>query len=219
MKIVQIPELCDVPRLHREIFGEDFPYESYREKLKFHKVYIYVYYEDVNAIGYSLVIDQAEEKNLYAWYGGLLPAYQGNGLTSQFFDMMVEKARDFGYKSISLATTNARPNMLRLAIKYGFDIVDVKKRDTGEENKIYFKFFVHESVEELEIALNQDGRKTPLADIERMLVRAYKSNCSKIYLTNVLYDEDIATIKYVIAYCKKFMRKIPMSFDLPRSTT
>lgn len=219
MKIVLEHELCEIPRLHAEIFGEDFPYESYEKKLEFHRIFIYVYYEDEKAIGYSLVIDQADEKNLYAWYGGLLPKYQGNGLTAQFFDIMHEKARELGYKSISLATTNARPNMLRLAIKYGFDIVDVKKRDTGEGNKIYFKFYVHDTVEEVEIALNQDGKKTPIADIERMLVRAYKSNCSKIHLTNVEYEDDVETIKYVIAYCKKFMRKIPMSFDLPRSAT
>lgn len=219
MKMALENDLRDVTRLHQEIFGEDFPYESYREKLRLHNVYIYVCYEGESAIGYSLLIDQHEEKDLYAWYSGLLPAYQGDGLNVQFFDVMVEKARELGYQSLSFATMNDCPNMLRFAIEYGFDIVDVKKCNAGEGNIIYLKFFIHEPIEELEIVLNHNGRKTPLADIERMLVRAYKSNCKKIHLSNICDDEDITTIKYVIAYCKKLMRKMSVSTDFPKSVT
>ena len=140
MTICEIFDIEQIAPLHQVVFGRPFPYESYNKKLKEHKVYLYAYFEKESIIGYSIVIDQAEEKNLYAWYGGLLPEYQGNGITIRFFDIMVMRARELNYQSITLASTNCRPHMLRLAIKYGFDIYDLKKRDYGEGNKIYFRF-------------------------------------------------------------------------------
>ena len=66
---------------------------------------------------YSIIVEQANLKNLYAWYGGVLPEAQGNGITDNFFDKLIDLAREKEYKSVTLASYNTRPHMLRFAIK------------------------------------------------------------------------------------------------------
>ena len=122
MIIREISDIEKIAPLHELVFGKEFPYESFYKKKSQYPVYIYAYFDGDFITGYSIIIDQKEDKNLYAWYGGLLPEYQGNGVTIDFFDIMIKRAKDMNYQSVTLATTNCRPHMLRLAIKYGFDI-------------------------------------------------------------------------------------------------
>lgn len=206
--IIEVDTIDTVVGIHEKIFGESFPYENYRRKKMTNKLYVYGYYRDGLLIGYSIVIDQKDEKNLYAWYGGVLPEFQGNGITVDFFNILVKKAESIGYSSISLATTNCRPNMLRLAIKYGFDIYDIKKREDGEGNKIYFKFCVFPQMT-LEICLaDVETPKVRVSDLEKQLVYAYKHNCKKIIFWGVHTLEQQEIVTYVKRYCKNFLRKI-----------
>lgn len=194
--------VCGIAKLHEAIFGKPFPDESYEKKFKEHNIYVFGYFEDEVLVGYTLVVDQQQDENLYAWYGGILPQYQAHGITAQMLDILVEKAKEFGYKSISLATTNCRPNMLRLAIKFGFDIVDIKKRDYGEGNKIYFKYYIKPE-SQLEIDFSDDRYNCP-AYLESVLIGALKNNCVLIRFIDVK-DENIQAVHYVMNYCKKFI--------------
>lgn len=212
MQIIELDSIEPITQIHEQVFGTPFPYESYKKKSILHRLYTYAYYENKILIGYSIVIDQAEEKNLYAWYGGLLAEYQGYGTTIKFFDIMVEKAQKLQYSSISLATTNCRPNMLRLAIRYGFDIYDIKRRDFGEGNKIYFKYFLHPICSITISLINDDNSKLKIPELEKMLVSVYKHNCTKIVLNNILEESDIKTVIFAKRYCKKFLR--PIFFEL-----
>ena len=108
MIIKEIQDINVILPLHYEIFGKEFPISSYYKKSKTNKLYIFVYEEDSNLIGYSIIVDQAEEKNLYAWYGGVLPEFQGNGITSVFFDRLIKLAREKEYISITLASSNVK---------------------------------------------------------------------------------------------------------------
>lgn len=206
MTICEIFDIEQIAPLHQLMFGKSFPYESYNKKVKEHHVYLYAYYEEESIIGYSIVIDQEDERNLYAWYGGLLPEYQGNGTTTKFFDIMVRRARDLNYGSITLASTNCRPHMLRLAIKYGFDIYDIKKRDYGEGNKIYFRFSVLPDTK-LTIRLHDGENILRQVDVERILVSAYKNNCREITFEAVQDKNDEDIIRYAIKYCNSFIHK------------
>lgn len=204
-----IREIFDVELiapLHKLIFGSEFPYESFYKKQSDYPVYMYAYYDGENITGYSIIIDQKNDKNLYAWYGGLLPKYQGNGVTISFFNIMVQRARQMNYNSVTLATTNCRPHMLRLAIKFGFDIYDMKKRDYGEGNKIYFKYkILPESA--IVIDLYPNSEKIKEVEVEKILVLAYKNNCKKITITNIKNHDDIDIIEYCIRYCNSFIHK------------
>lgn len=206
MTIQEIFDVEQIAPLHQLVFGKEFPYESYVKKVREHQVYLYAYFEENSVVGYSIIIDQAEERNLYAWYGGLLPEYQGNGITIKFFDIMVMRARDLNYKSVTLASTNCRPHMLRLAIKYGFDIYDMKKRDYGEGNKIYFRFSIVPDTK-LTIRLHDAERTLRQVDVEQILVSAYKNNCVEITFEDVKDKSDEEIVRYAIRYCNSFIHK------------
>ena len=208
MQIIELNSIDSIVDIHEKVFGSTFPYDSYEKKCQKGNIYLYGYFENEQIVGYSIVVSQDEEKNLYAWYGGLLPKYQGHGITVKFFDMMVEKARELQYNSISLATTNCRPNMLRLAIKYGFDIYDIKKREYGEGNKIYFKYNIFPKTDITISLIQDDGSKLKVPQLEKMLVSAYKHNCNKIIFDYILDEADLEMILYAKRYCKKFLRQI-----------
>lgn len=210
MIIKEVHDINIILPLHDEIFGKEFPLTSYYKKCKTNKLYIFVYEKESKLIGYSIIVDQENEKNLYAWYGGVLPEFQGNGITQKFFDRLIKLAIDKEYLSISLATSNIRPHMLRLAIKMGFDIVDLKKREYGEGNKIYFKYKILPPYVE-EISLEKSGKSMTLVQIEEKLVRAYKNNCTLLKINCI---EDIYAFEYIVRYCNGFWRRPKFLIDL-----
>lgn len=203
MTIKEIQDINVIMPLHNEIFGKEFPITSYYKKSKTNKLYIFVYEENSKLFGYSIIVDQEQDRNLYAWYGGVLPEFQGRGINSIFLDYLIELARKKDYLSVTLATTNIRPHMIRLATKFGFDIYDLKKRESGEGNKIYFRYKILPAHEE-NIPLSADGRKLKPVEIEEKLVRAYKSNC-----TSIVFDvhKNMKVLIYAIRYCNSFSKR------------
>lgn len=204
MIIKEIHDINIILSLHNEIFGKEFPLTSYYKKYKMNNLYIFVYEEESQLIGYSIIVDQENEKNLYAWYGGVLPEYQGNAITQKFFDRLIKLAIDKEYLSVTLATSNIRPHMLRLAIKMGFDIVDLKKREYGEGNKIYFKYKILPPYVDVISLKKSDNSSMNLVQIEEKLVRAYKDNFTVLKINCI---EDILALKYIVKYCNGFWRK------------
>lgn len=200
MEIKQIYNINEIIPLHNIIFGKEFPMQSLNKKKREADILMYIYEEENVKIGYSIVIAQKREKNLYAWYGGLLPEYQGNGITKQFFEDLIKYAYKMGYSTITVATSNLRPHMIIFAVKMGFDIYDLKKRSTGEGNKIYFKYFVRPETKAI-LNLNEIQKIT---EIERQLVELYKNNTTTIILTEV---DKINSLIYIIKYCNSFIRK------------
>ena len=164
-------------------------------------------------IGVSIVVDQEDKKNLYAWYGGVLPEYQGRGITQIFFDKLINLAKEKEYDSVSLATSNIRPHMLRLAIKMGFDIVDLKKRETGEGNKIYFEYKILPETTE-EISLKENEKDISFVQIEEKLVSAYKNNC---VLLKINCNDNFEALMYTVKYCNSFVRKPKIQINLQDS--
>lgn len=206
MIIRRIQDINVIIPLHEKVFGQSFPMCSYYKKIQTNKVYIFVYEENLELFGYSIVIGEESKKNLYAWYGGVLPEFQGSGITQTFFENLTEFAKSKGYESITLASSNLRPHMLRLAIKMGFDIYDLKKRDTGEGNKIYFKYDILPQTDEV-IYLQNLG----YVEIETNLVKAFKNNCTS--LTIICNTEDWNKLIYAVRYCSSFSKKPQIIID------
>ena len=93
--------------------------------------------------------------------------------------------------------------MLILAIKMGFDIYELKKRQVGEGNKIYFKYKLFPQHTEI-ISLKENGRWLKPVEIEGKLVRAYKSNSISIKFD---YAGNSDTLIYALKYCNSFSKK------------
>ena len=163
-------------------------------------------------IGYSIIVDQNQEKNMYAWYGGVLPKFQGKGITQIFFENLIELAREKDYLSVTVASSNIRPHMLILAIKMGFDIYELKKREGGEGNKIYFKYKLFPQHTEI-ILLEENGRRLKPVEIEEKLVRAYKSNSTSIKFD---YTGNSNALIYALKYCNSFSRRPTILIETDR---
>lgn len=198
LKIIEEYSLKNVVPLHRNIFGFDFPIESYNKKSKENKLRIFVYYVETKAIGYSIIVDQAKEKNLYAWYGGVIYEFQGKGITKNFFNLLFDIARNSNYESVTVATSNLRPHMIISAIRLGFDIVDLKKRETGEGNKIYFKYQI-DNAQNKEISIDLINKNPN--QVEKEVVKAYKKDCSQINFSGI---ENYGMLIYAIDYLNSF---------------
>lgn len=203
MVIREIQDINTITPLHNEIFGNPFPLSSYFKKCKTHRLSIFIYEEQSNLLGYSVIVDEQDKRNMYAWYGGVLPKYQGKGITQIFLEELIQIARRKDYLSVTLASTNRRPHMLRLAIKMGFDIVDLKKRDYGEGNKIYFRYKILPPYHE-KILLTNNGKILEPVEIEKKLIQAHKNNCLSIEFDDF---ENLQALIYAIRYCNSFSKK------------
>lgn len=62
MIIRRIQEINAIIPLHEEIFNRTFPISSYYKKCKTNELYIFVYEEESRLIGYSIIVDQKQEK-------------------------------------------------------------------------------------------------------------------------------------------------------------
>ena len=200
MVIKQIDDVNVIIPLHKEIFETDFPLDSYYKKMRSYELYIFVYEDNSKLLGYSIIVDQSAIKNLYAWYGGVLPVAQGQGITNIFFSKLIELATEKKYVSVTVASYNTRPHMLRFAIKKGFDIYDIKKRDYGSGNKIYFRYLINPP-STITFELIDSGRYIKPAEIEATMVNAYKNNCQTFYFKGA---QNYETLQYAIKYCNGF---------------
>ena len=200
MIIKKIDNINEIIPLHKIIFGKDFSLQSFYKKKRDNDILIFLYVENSINIGYSIAIIQEEKKNIYAWYGGVIPEYQGIGITKQFFETLIDYTLKLNFQTITVATSNLRPHMITFAVKMGFDIYDIKKRDTGEGNKIYFIYRVRPEW----IATINLKKDITIVDIERKLVELYKSNATTLILSNI---ENIEYIPYITKYCNSFIRR------------
>lgn len=199
--------------LHKRIFGVDFPVKSFFKKKKENQIYIFLYEEAEILIGYSIIVDQYDQRNLYAWYGGVLPDFQGKGITEKFFNYLIDFATKMDYLSITVASTNMRPHMLVLAIKLGFNIVDIKKREPIEKNKIYFKYSICKPYVKI-IDLNQIKEENEYTCVEEDIIDAYKKNCMAIKIK--MNFEKVLILQYIITYCNGFSRKPKILIEIEK---
>lgn len=202
MQIYEIKSIETILELHKNIFGKEFPINSYYKKKSQDNILIFGYNEEENLIGYSIVVAQTSISNLYAWYGGVLPSYQNHGITQSFLQYLVEYARMHKFNSITLASSNLRPHMLRLAIKLGFDIVDIKKRTEGEGNKIYFRLDIKPESKDF-ISLKEFENSECFTQLEKIAVKQFKNNCNVIYVQN----PSEKPLRYFIRYHNSFARQ------------
>ncbi len=213
MKIVEISSIEAIVPLHEQIFEVAFPYESYEKKCRESKVLIYAYYDQENMIGYSLIVVQEEKKNLYAWYGGTIPSYQEKGITKEFFQILIQKAQELHMESVTLATTNIRPNMIAFAVNYGFDIVDIKKRDSGEGNKIYFQYWIYPESTFTISLYDENQTRITIPKLQSLLIYAYKHNCVTIFFENIVDEEDQKMIMWAKQFTRHFIRKMTFQYS------
>ena len=176
--------------------------ESYNKKCKEFELHIFILNHESKIAGYSIVIDKPKENVIYAWYGGILPEYQGKHLSCEVFSFFMNFARILGRKYITVATTNNRPHMIRFIINMGYEVYDLKKRNDSSCNKIYFRKYVSNQFNNIaKIHLIKDNMHLSPSEIERQLVISYQQGAT-IYIFYGI--NNWGTLDYATNYLNSF---------------
>lgn len=216
--------LEEVMRLHRQIFMVPFPLEQYQEKCASGKqlfcVGFYADDEPDMPIGFCVVIDHTEEHRLHEWIGGVIPCFQAQGVFSRFCDWLIRLGREKRYRSITVNTDNYKPNMIRLLIAKGFDIIDTVKTQYGDGTKIQFRYSLRDLIR-LRLCItnacnldcffcHKEGAdisrtvRISLPDLERILVQAWKCGVDDITITGGEPTAYFEAVEYVLKYCNSW---------------
>lgn len=192
--------------------------ESFQKKIKLgyslHKI---GFYEDEILVGYCIIIHNDEKSSLHAWVGGVLPAFQGRGFFSQFYDWLIQLARASGYHYVTGNTDNYKPNMLTLLIKRALISLALKIQlmATGLKSCFvikYVRLFHLESALQVPAICSAffchhegisltGGKRLPISQIERLLIQAKKNGVNEITITGgepALYPEGVI---FILQYC------------------
>lgn len=121
--------LDKIKELHSQIFMEAFPTHKYYKRInKGQKIFSFIFLDDEgNAVGYTIVVDNVP--NLHLWLGGILPSFRNMGIMGKFFKFIEDFALKNNYQWLTLHTDNIKINLLRMALKHGFDIYDTCTSD------------------------------------------------------------------------------------------
>ena len=75
-------------------------------------------------IGYA-----TETTTFYSWLGGVHPSFRKNGIASTLFKIQHERCFKKGYEFITTQSSNKYKEMMRLNLKFGFEIYGIKMSD------------------------------------------------------------------------------------------
>lgn len=215
-------EISDICLIYKSIFISDFPEEEYNAKIEKGYVILPVkFYQDNKLIGFCLMIEKQFNSSLHCWIGGVLPEYRKNGVFSNFIDWVIKYAEKNKYSRITLNTDNHKPDIIRMMVKYGFDITEVENTQYGDGKKIKFEFNVCPPAKmRLSITdrcnmdcffCHSEGNFTSsignmeLSAIERLMIQARKLNFKEITITGgepMLYFQGV---KSVVDNCGKWI--------------
>ncbi|WP_105901134.1 GNAT family N-acetyltransferase [Vibrio gangliei] len=87
--------------------------------------------------GYKLGY-QLNEREFYSWLGGVLPQYRQQGIATALRLYQEAWAKQSGYTSIQVKSMNRYPNMLRLLISSGYQIIGDEQDESQSDGKILF---------------------------------------------------------------------------------
>lgn len=217
-------KITQIQAIHSKIFFESFPLKSYFKKMEEGYVLLpVVFYDEERIVGYCIVLDDPVKKIYRAWVGGVLPDCRNCGIFSFFYNWLIEYAVHNKYKYIEGNTDNYKPDMIKILVSLGFDIVEVKHTNYGDGRKICMRYTVNNPLK-LRISLiskcnlycffcHHEGVKTTIDNpmsipsLERLLIQAKKLNVQEITITGGEPLLCLDKLSYIIKYCSSWLRK------------
>lgn len=88
-------------------------------------------------VGYKVGY-QLSDETFYSWIGGVIPTHRNHGIATLLLKQQEQWAIETGYKQIKVKSMNRYPQMLKMLISNGYEIVCVEGGADTEERKIVF---------------------------------------------------------------------------------
>ena len=214
MKYIIENNVDDIVAIYQDVFLVPFPVEHYHKKQRTGRNVLPVKFIDDNKLtGFCFVIEKKSESTLHCWIGGVLPEYRHSGIFSGFIDWIIQYASEKQYKHITLNTDNHKPDILRMIIKRGFNIVGVEKTEHGDGNKILLCFDIYPP-QNMRLSItdqcnmdcffcHSEGNFTrslqtmPLSAIDQLMIQAQQLNFTEITITGgepLMYPEGVVRV-------------------------
>ncbi|MBS3122763.1 GNAT family N-acetyltransferase [Candidatus Woesearchaeota archaeon] len=140
--IVKEATFDDVVKVNKTILEFDTSYnkEYFKERCGDKKRLIIVSYLQVHIkelpIGYIVAYDRFGKGSFYCWMAAVDPKYRGKGALKAMIKYLETWAKKKGYRQLRIKTRNRRREMLNYLVKYGYNFVDVIKKEDILENRI-----------------------------------------------------------------------------------
>lgn len=120
-----IPEFIDPPLA-----------SEYKRRLIYAPHLILIAWIEGLPVGFKVGYERDPDGSFYSWMGGVLPRFRILRVAKSLADAQEKWAWERGYRAIRFKTRNNHTAMQIFALKNGFKIIDLKKRDKLEEYRI-----------------------------------------------------------------------------------
>lgn len=141
MEIVKktLDDLKVIEEIEKRISEFKIPYNKtqYLNRLRNRKYSIFFAREDDKTVGYAVSYGKGDK--FYIWTIAVLKEYRNRGISKELLQKSIEAGKGFGYRKVYLKTRNTFKNMIFLALKFGFKITDVTKKEDVNENRIWME--------------------------------------------------------------------------------
>jgi len=129
VKTGSINDLKGVVELDKIVFGISRTPEEIEDKLKLQNdVHVTIAtVTDGKIVGYG--IGYEEKGKYYLWSLAVLPEYRRRGIGSEILEEQISFAKEKGYASFFVKTSNKWKEMLRLLLKKRFNIIGFKEHE------------------------------------------------------------------------------------------
>jgi len=111
--------------------------KQYLNRLRGRKYSIFFAIEDSQTAGYAVSYGKGDK--FYIWTIAVLKNYRGKGVAKELLEKSIEAGKKLGYRKVYLKTRNEFKTMLFLALKLGFKITNVTKKEDVNQNRIWME--------------------------------------------------------------------------------
>lgn len=141
MEIIKktLDELHIVENLEKQITEFTMPHtkQKYLNMLKKRKYSLLFAIENKKEAGYAVSYGKGDK--FYIWTIAVLQEYRNKGVAKQLLQRSMEEGKKLGYSKIYLKTKNTFKNMIFLALKFGFKISNVAKKEDPDQTMVWME--------------------------------------------------------------------------------
>lgn len=141
LSALDVKQMREVAGIYEIVFEQAMDQKKVDAVIAAHTVMNYLLaYDGDKLIGFKMGFARDNER-FYSWSGGVLPEYQNLGVATSLMNLQHDWCKQKGFKKIETRTLNKFVDMLRLNLKFGFQIAGTVS-SSGDKLKIVMEKLV-----------------------------------------------------------------------------